>query len=321
MHQKQGKLYQRRLENYYSLSAAKAYVSFHEFIGTYPPSGAMIRFLYEQAERSNDTSTGISNFDRYTREIQGIGEEGGALGLDWTFAVCKNFNVVGAKAMFTMQNSNAEIVNLALVPSTKAEEVAHLNEQAVRRRKNLRPKYIFTDMRPHNNSFWKMIFGPIKGKLEMFHCMGCILEHVNHRCEWYWKCLVDLQKAIYKYNSSDETGLLRALKDGTMSSNGKKHKSSEIQSLRESKRWKQRYSTKYLCNEHHTWEQIQQCLDGWYNSWKDKTDIMNNRPLIPNREKAVAAIEEQNAPFPCPFHQRCQPNCVPQNPRHPRVHS
>jgi hypothetical protein len=57
MHQKQGKLYQRRLENYHSLSAAKAYVSFHEFIGTYPPSGATIRFLYKQAERSNTGMT------------------------------------------------------------------------------------------------------------------------------------------------------------------------------------------------------------------------------------------------------------------------
>jgi hypothetical protein len=220
LYQQQGKHYTRKLENYFSINPNKNYVAFHDIIGSYAPSGAAIRFLYEQAENTKDTRTGVSNFERFQRELQSV-QTDVAIAVDHTFAVVSNYNLPGAKAMFTMNTSTSEVAAMALVCNTKAEQISHLVEQMKRRRSNFDPKLIYTDTWPHNEEFWKMLLGfRVVGRLGLFHIMKRIMDTLNNRCHSYWKCVTELKACFYQYNKDDLEGLLRALKAGTLSSTG-----------------------------------------------------------------------------------------------------
>jgi hypothetical protein len=208
LHLAQAKRYERAIENFMSLSPSASYPSFPEFIGIYPPSGRAIRELFDKAERSTFTVTGVSNFSRYNREIQSVGTTG-AVAIDHTFAVVKNYNVPGAKACFTMMTSTHEIAAAALVGTTSVDQISHLCEQVVRRRDNFQPKVIYTDTWPHNNEFWTTIFGIfVVGRLGLFHCMKRIVDTLNPRCCYYWKALWDLKMCFYQYRASDMEALL-----------------------------------------------------------------------------------------------------------------
>jgi hypothetical protein len=95
--------YLRRLETYLlDDSSSTDYVSMQEWTGgNYPPSGASIRSYYQEAERLPSTPYGISNFERYEREIQGVTTVL-LIAIDWMFQVLKNYVLPNAKACFTM---------------------------------------------------------------------------------------------------------------------------------------------------------------------------------------------------------------------------
>jgi hypothetical protein len=168
LHQLQGRKYERWIENYLSLGPVdKSYLSFAEWIEMYHPSGKTIRELYDKAERSAFTTTGVSNFDRYKHEIQSVATSE-AVAVDHTVAVVHNHNVQGAKACFTMPTSTKQISTAVLVEAKSVNEISHLCEQMVRRRVNFQPKVIHTNTWPHNDEFWKDIFG-FCGRLGLFH--------------------------------------------------------------------------------------------------------------------------------------------------------
>ena len=101
---------------------------------------------------------------------------------------------------------------------------------------------MYTDTCPHNESFWKSIYGAsLETKLGLFHLLHRIYDTLDPRCNLYWKCLVQLKNAVYTYFEEDEAGLLAALKDGSFSKTNKKLSDAETRrDLRHSKRWKQR---------------------------------------------------------------------------------
>ena len=293
--QQQGKHYTRKLENYLSMNPDKSYVGFYELLGTYPPSGSDIRFLYEQAEKSEDTPTGVCNYDRYLRELQSV-EELVAIAVDHTFAVVANYNLPGAKAMFTIMNSNNEIVAMVLVPTTKVEQIAHLVEQMMRRRKNFIPKILYTDTWPHNKNFWEMLLGfELQGRLGLFHIMQRIVETLNHRCDWYWKCLSDLKMCFYSYNKTDLNKLIAALKDGTLSSTERKYTDAEIECLRRSKRWKQLYD-RFLRKELLPENIARLKLNNWREEYKDKIDN-SDRPLFTRDTEKISKEQENKVQY------------------------
>jgi hypothetical protein len=148
--------------------------------------------------------TGLSNYDRYKGEIQSVGAEK-AVAADHTFQALKNYNLSGAKALFTMNNERGEIATAAIMPDTKVQNVAHLVEQQVRHRKHFRPNLIYTDTWPHNDELWAMLFGlGLLGRLGLFHLMKRVVDTLNPRYSLYWKAMVDLKACIYKYNSKDD---------------------------------------------------------------------------------------------------------------------
>ena len=130
--------YERRLLDYYSISKSTGrlhgpYVSLFEYCGKfYAPSGEQLYNMYHSAERSNLTYTGVSEYDRHRREMIGIGCDG-LTAIDWTFSVCKNYNLreKGAATCFTMNNDSGQVAGAFLVKSTKVCEIAHGVRQSV----------------------------------------------------------------------------------------------------------------------------------------------------------------------------------------------
>jgi hypothetical protein len=143
--------YERRLISFFSIQTEEKhseYVSMKEWVGEIPHSGGTLRLLYQQAERSRLNYTGVSNVDRYSREISSVGCND-LSAIDWTDAVTNNYNVPGAKACFTMNTETSEIAALGLVETTGVDQAAHMIEQ-VSQRPNFRPKAIVTDTWPAN---------------------------------------------------------------------------------------------------------------------------------------------------------------------------
>jgi hypothetical protein len=295
--QKQAKAYLRKVSNYLlcgSENTGLDYVPFDHWIGIFPPSGKTIRSLYEKAERSSTTLTGLSNYDRYKREIQSVGAEK-AVAADHTFQALKNYNLPGAKALFTMNNERGEIVTAAIVPDTKVQSVAHLVEQQVRRRKHFRPNLIYTDTWPHNDEFWAMLLGQgLLGRLGLFHLMKRIVDTLNPRCSLYWRAMVDLKACFYKYNSKDEEALIASMKNGTFDKDGDELNDDAIAKLRRSKEWKSK------CDPHLRKEIITEQLainktNGWINKYDGKTDESDR--LLTN-QKTASTIKEQQTHIP-----------------------
>jgi hypothetical protein len=59
-------------------------------------------------------------------------------------------------------------------------------------------------------------------RLGLFHLLQQIVDTLDNKCEWYWKALVSVEKAVYKYNDDDYAGLLTSLGDGSFDMKGKK---------------------------------------------------------------------------------------------------
>ena len=200
----------------------------------------------------------------------------------------KNYNLPGAKAMFTFNKaSTREIVTLAIVPSTAIKEVSHMILQMRQKRANFSPKYLYSDTCPNNDSFWKKVLGDdIVTRLGLFHLQHRIVETLDRRSELYWKCLVSLKKSIYTYNEDDEANLIRCLEDGTFSRDGKRHSHAEIDKIRHSKVWKQRCDP-HLRKRILPGPTIRNMLHRWIVEWENKTDD-EGRSVFGRDSKKVA---------------------------------
>ena len=226
-------------------------IDFKQWIGRFPPSGDSIRKYYMAAENSSARPYGYSNVERYNREIQSVGRGTvDAACVDHTFAVRANYKDKDAKACFTYKIDTGETANLLLVPSKSLKDVAHGLQAMTIGRGNLRPKVMYADTCPDDESFWKDMYGDaLLMRLGLFHCMKRIMDTFNRvDSELRWKAIVQLRRCFYRYNPSDLEALITALREGTL--NGKEHSPAEINQLEHSKVWKQNYD-KYLRKEIH----------------------------------------------------------------------
>jgi hypothetical protein len=290
--------FERKVQTYLSkapsTSARDFEVTLEEWIGKYPPSGDSIRKYYETAEYSPFTPYGISNFHRYERELQSVGRDGvdRTVVIDWTFAVLKNYVLDGAKACFTMKIGTGETAALAIVSSTSVSQIAHLLQEIILKRPNFRPDYIYTDTWPSSERFWKNTFGwLLLGRLGLFHIMHRILDTLNSTSAEYWKALVALKAVFYRYNDDDHAKVLAALKDGSLSRDGKALTDKEIDAIKHSKRWNQRYS-KYLRKILLPTEVIKSNLIAWTARFTNQKD--DDGRHVCSRTTEGTALEQMN---------------------------
>jgi hypothetical protein len=297
MHEKLGLEYQWKLETYMSQfpedslpTLAHKPLSYHDFVrGLSPPSPAAIRALFSSAFYSPLTPYGYSQYNRNVREIQNvaIGKDD-AIALDWTFQVVKNYNVPGAKAMFTANvGRTKEVFALALVASTSVSQVSHMLVNILEKRENFKPSVLYHDTCPHNQDFWRLLFGSnLEVRLGLFHLLHRIVDTLDSKCELYWKGLVSLKKNVYRYNDEDLEGLFTSLRQGTFSRDGKKYSSAQIDDLRHSKRWKQRCDP-FLKKVILPGPIIADGIERWIVDFSDKTDSLG-RPLFSRNTEKIA---------------------------------
>ena len=83
--------------------------------------------------------------------------------------------------------------------------------------------------------------------------------------------LVELKAAMYSYHPGDVSKLIASLKDGTFDSTKKKYTSGEIEDIRHSKRWNERFGA-YLRKQIHSAEIIQHRIECWINKYASESD-------------------------------------------------
>jgi hypothetical protein len=192
--------------------------------------------------------------------------------------------------------------------------MSHLLLQSKEKRKEFKPAVLRTDTCPHNEAFWKSMFGDhLATKLGLFHLIHRIMDTIDSRCELYWKCVVKLRNAIYSEKLIDEEGLLKALKDGSFSQTGKRLSDSEIRDLRHSKRWKQRYS-EFLRKEILPGSTQRHRLQNWIDEFRDECDQSGKAIFARNTEKvATEQLKKVHHSSDVPGMDMCQE--IPPGPR------
>ena len=287
---KLGMTYTRKVDSYLSLSPAKEYVAFDEFCkGMTPPSAKAARVLFVHGFFSPNTPYEYSQYERIVREIQNVTlEEGDMLACDWTFQAVKNYNLPGAKALFTMnKGSTKEIVALVLVISTAISQVSHKLVEIMTKRPNFNPSVLYHDTCPNNGEFWKMLFGAsVDVRLGLFHLLHRIIETLDNRSDLYWKCLVALKMLVYAYNDRDPASVLTALKEGTFGHDNKKHSDQDINELRHSKRWKERCDP-LLRKQIRAGPIIAQGISDWIDDWENRQDAQGCSVFTRNTAKVA----------------------------------
>jgi hypothetical protein len=149
-----------------------------------------------------------------------------------------------------------------------------------------------TDTIPKGESFWKGLYGKdVDCQLGLFHFMHRIVDTLDPHSGIYWSCLVDLKDAVYTYDISDLRLLKSALMEGTLSRDGTKYTDDEIEEMRRTKFWKQRYN-KYLKKIFHSAAEINSKLQEWIHNWEGKSQWLSNRP-----ESALEKFHEVLAHF------------------------
>jgi hypothetical protein len=288
-----GQQYTIALSTYLSMNSNADFPSLEEWSGNVvPPSDATIRDLFNAAEKSSLNPYVYSNKERAKREMQSVEvKKGENIALDWTFATLTNYhNMKSAKAIFTCnKGSTKEIVLVALVPSTKVSDASHLLQQAIRRRgeENFSPSVLYTDTCPHNTEYFARLFGSqLIHRLGLFHLVHRMIETYDARSEYYWEVLVKTQEAIYTYRAAEHDALIKALQDGSFSSDCKHYTAEEIQTVRHSKYWNQRYQ-EYLPKTTNPPHVQQLKLRNLVSEFKGKIDSKGIAVFTARSEKAI----------------------------------
>ena len=314
MYRRLGMSYEKKVSTYLSQNPSKDFATFHDFIqGVFPPSGKTLRDIFQHSQHSELTYYGYSAFQRYEREIQSVEVDKNELvAIDWTFQVIKNYVLPGAKAMFTMnKGSTKEIVHLGIVRSTAVSQISHLLVKARQVRSKFTPKALYSDITPSNLIFWMSILGSgVVVLLGMFHCMHRVVDTLDPLSLVYWEVLVDLKDCFYRYAEADFRNLRECLLQGKFGREGVRMSDEEINNLRRSKRWKQRYDT-YLRKEPRDEAVTCNMLSAWVQKYKNTQDEAG-RPVF-GRTTEKAANEQKNKvkyavdPPDVPVYQRIPP--------------
>jgi hypothetical protein len=207
------------------------------FISQYPPTGETIREMYDKACASPWNPWRVSNYMRHTREIQSVQCKDGVFAQDHTFEVVKNYQkTLGGKAVWDVATETGEIAPAVVVPSTKTQDFAHAAIQ-LSQRPHFSPKALYSDTWPNKSEFGENVYPSIEdrpaieGRLGLFHFEKRIISTLMKKHVDYNDALTDLLKCLYAYHSDDYDKLIQALKNGTLSTRGKKYIASEIEAM------------------------------------------------------------------------------------------
>jgi hypothetical protein len=176
MFKRQNKEYLKRIQSYMDwcfllhsyYTQHWSYPKVQDWSTQYPPTGDSLCKLYNEGKRSFLMETGLSNHMCQTLELQSVGCRLSSVS-DHTVDVTKNYSLLGAKTCFDVSVETGEIATVVLVESVKIQQAAHAIE-ALSWRKNFCSKLHYTDICPHNDEFFHLIFGnKLICRLGLFH--------------------------------------------------------------------------------------------------------------------------------------------------------
>jgi hypothetical protein len=184
------------------------------YLTCYPPLGDTIRDMYDEACSTNHNPWAISDHDRHTREIQGVGTDA-VFAQDHTHEVTKNYfnkKNLNAEALWDVATESGQIACAVLVPSTKTIHFSHAARQLANR-DTFKPRAMYSDTWPCKSDYWSLLIGNnIQGRLGLFHFVQRIMCTLRKSHVDYFQCINSLLDAVYFYNQDDYESLLRALK-------------------------------------------------------------------------------------------------------------
>jgi len=206
-----GEMYVARVENFVSLLNANkefledkekesvCYPSFLDWVGELPPSPQQLRNLLHLAERSDLTSSGVSDHDRQVRELQSV-QAKVCFSFDHCFATAKTYlGSSGIKCTWNVTNENGETMSCLAVADSSAATYAHGAEQLIRR-EGFHPKVYYSDIFPSGGPFWTLLLGDsVLGRLGLFHFLQRIVRTLRDTHECYKISIKELKMAIYRY--------------------------------------------------------------------------------------------------------------------------
>jgi len=309
--------YADRVEEFYAyyksrseIKEAPAYVeNYGYYITVFPPLGDTIRDVYDAACSNVCTPWKISDHDRHVREIQGVSCHS-SFAQDHTHEVCKNYyqkKQLGANALWDVATETGEIASAVLVPSTKTIHFAHA-AMSLTRRPSFKPTIMYSDTWPAKSDFWEAISeNALTGRLGLFHYIQRITRTLKKNHIDHFQSITSLLNCIYTYNHDDHENLLRALKEGSL--NATKYTDDDIQDLKGSKLFRQRYD-KYLRKEIRPPNVLCSMLDDWFDRFKcssssgdssrparGRKDPMTDETLFSSDTKGTVEECKKKAPY------------------------
>jgi len=269
------------------------------FIKCFPPLGASMRDMCDAASSCQKNAWCLSDHDRHIREIQAAKTDS-IFCQDHTFQVTKNYKKgkgLPPKAVWDVATGTGEIASAVLVPSTQTKDFAHAAQQLLKR-PHFNPKVKHSDTWPHKIEHWSALCPGTQGRLGLFHCQQRIISTMRKKHVDCSVAVTDLLASLHACFPEDYEQLLTALKNGTLSRNGKRCSSEEISDMKRSSQFRDRYA-KYLRKTLHQPETICQMLDDWFCRYKVTSSDPVNRPaggrLDPDRLQPLFTIDTKLA--------------------------
>jgi hypothetical protein len=215
------------------------------YIKQYPPSGDTIRDMFDEATSSPLNPWGISDKERYTREIQSVQCHGGIFAQDHTFQPVRNYQKsLGAVAVWDVATSTGEIATAVLVTTTQTKDFSHAAIQ-LSKRTQFTPAVMYSDTWPNKKEYWDDVFPGIEGRLGLFDFEKRITSTLRKGHIDFMEALSGLLDCLYENEPNDYENVLKALKDGSLSPTGNCLSSSDIADLQATKLFRVRYN-KYI---------------------------------------------------------------------------
>jgi len=234
---------------------------------------------------------------------------------------CHQKKKLGATALWDVSTDTGEIAAAVLVPSTKTTHFAHA-AAALTRRKNFFPKAMYSDTWPVKCDFWNLLFkSKLEGRLGLFHYIQRITKTLKKNHTDHSMAIGGLLNCIYHYNVQDYENLLKALKEGTLST---KYSEEDVREMRGTKLFRQRHGS-YLRKEIRPPNIMCSMLDDWFDRHKcsasdgsrparGRRDPFTGETLFTAETKEAIRLGKQNAKYlqdPLPLDQMyhvIQPN-------------
>jgi hypothetical protein len=191
-----------------------------------------------------------------------------------THEVTKNYFhrcKLGAHALWDVATDTGEVATAVLVPSMKTSDYSHAAIQ-LSQRSNFNPTAIYSDTWPCKSNYWDKLFtNNLQGRLGLFHFLQRIIKTLRKGHIDYFSAVNQLLDSVYYYyNKNDYENLLRALKDGTLSSAGIRYTDDEIADMKLTKTFRKRYG-KYLRKHIRPPESMKQQLEEWFVRFKSSS--------------------------------------------------